>query len=846
MFRCPRRWLSFVLLPATLWAVTGRADNEACDLADLEDRLERMLELIDENYLYPEQLDYKAMIVEGLAAADEGIPDLVVTHDPALGTVRVSTCEQGLDLALGTRPAKQDALRFLTRGLGFAVRTSCYRGRFAMSCADLRDRVLRGLSETLDPHTRYLGQDDLREFKIKTQGRFAGIGIVISLAGNRLTIKQVYPNTPAARAGLQAGMIILRIDDEPVTDLGIDQAARKLRGRPGTNLVLVVEEGNGTPLRSVTLVRAEIVLPPFEAELRGTTLRLVVSKFQRGLTRDLKAELNRLAGVSYIKGILLDLRDNPGGLLEEAISLADLFLLEGEIVATKTSGGKEQRRSTASHGKDDLLLPLVVLVNDQSASASEILAAALQRNDRALVLGQTSFGKGTIQRIFQLPQQTALKMTIGEFFGPGTMPIQTHGVQPDVLMLPITVNGKGINLSQSSHRRREATLAHVLATSQPFSPRGQTRLNYLITDAQPPRDALLELATQLVESPRDRRALLDDYYLGQLAAVERAMAEAGLDWRVDERAAPAPEVRLQLTSGSIVRQRRVTLEVLVHNHSSLPLSRYRLTCRSELPGIERELVLGRIGPAETRQAVLELDLPANLTSGVVDLTCRQADLHHDAAAVARLLLQVDIPTPTYRYTLLGQGERELHAVRWCLEGFGALPLEELRLQVRSLTPSAGKLSRDQFALGTDLDAKGCLGVEVLPGPYLWRDDLELEVLLTSASHGQLFKGRHRVSRVPHGASPLPGDRPTITVQRDASGGIPLGNPLVLRFEVEDADGIAHVVVWNGKRKIYYAGGNERTHLVKIPLSTGANYIRIRADDIRGTAHRHDLYLHHWE
>ena len=149
-----------MLLPATLWAVTGRADNEACDLADLEDRLERMLELIDENYLYPEQLDYKAMIVEGLAAADEGIPDLVVTHDPALGTVRVSTCEQGLDLALGTRPAKQDALLFLTRGLGFAVRTSCYRGRFAMSCADLRDRVLRGLSETLDPHTRYLGQDD--------------------------------------------------------------------------------------------------------------------------------------------------------------------------------------------------------------------------------------------------------------------------------------------------------------------------------------------------------------------------------------------------------------------------------------------------------------------------------------------------------------------------------------------------------------------------------------------------------------------------------------------------------------------------------------------------------------
>ncbi|WP_082673897.1 S41 family peptidase [Thiohalocapsa sp. ML1] len=303
---------------------------------------------------------------------------------------------------------------------------------------ELLASAIRGMLGGLDPHSSYLDTDAYRELRVGTTGEFGGLGIEVGMDDGFVKVIAPIDDTPAQRAGMQAGDLIVRIDGKPVKGLSLSEAVTMMRGKPGSEIELtVVREDEGNPLK-ITIVRDVIKV----ASVKSRTLEpgygyVRVSNFQARTTEDLlkavadlKAENN--AG---LKGVVLDLRNNPGGVLNSAVGVSDAFLEEGLIVYTM--GRDEDAKLEFKAGPDDVLdgAPLAVLVNSGSASASEIVAGALQDQRRAVIMGEKTFGKGSVQTIVPIDERTALKLTTARYYTPSGRSIQALGIEPDIELL---------------------------------------------------------------------------------------------------------------------------------------------------------------------------------------------------------------------------------------------------------------------------------------------------------------------------------------------------------------------------------------------------------------------------
>lgn len=328
---------------------------------------------------------------------------------------------------------------------------------------ELLEDAIQGMLSGLDPHSTYLDPESFKEVRIGTSGEFGGLGIEVTMENGFVKVVAPIDDTPAERAGLQPGDLITRLDDQAVKGMSLSEAVELMRGKPDTDITLtVIREGEPKPLE-FTITRAVIKITSVKSRILEDAYGYVrVTQFQNGTADALRRELGKLkkeAG-GELDGLILDLRNNPGGVLDAAVAVSDTFLEEGLIVSTK--GRVDNSRFTFSAKPSDYVdgAPMVVLVNGGSASASEIVAGALQDHRRAVVMGTKTFGKGSVQTILPMENGAALKLTTARYYTPSDRSIQASGIEPDVVVENLRVSRRD---SDNGASVREANLpGHLL------------------------------------------------------------------------------------------------------------------------------------------------------------------------------------------------------------------------------------------------------------------------------------------------------------------------------------------------------------------------------------------------
>ena len=301
----------------------------------------------------------------------------------------------------------------------------------------LIEAAINGMLSSLDPHSNFLDADTFRDMQIQTKGEFGGVGMEVSMENAFVRVVAPIDGTPAAKAGIQPGDLITHIEDESVIGMNLNAAVEKLRGKPKTSVKIRISRKGQDPI-DLTLVRDIIKIDPVRFEVKNDDIGYIrVITFSEKTTQNLKKavkEITQKVGKDKLRGFVIDLRNNPGGLLDEAQGVVDVFLNQGEIVSTRSKKPEDTVRLSAKEGDLTDNLPLVVLINEGSASASEIVAGALQDHKRAIVVGTPSFGKGSVQSLHPIPGYGAIKLTTARYYTPSGRSIQAEGIQPDILI----------------------------------------------------------------------------------------------------------------------------------------------------------------------------------------------------------------------------------------------------------------------------------------------------------------------------------------------------------------------------------------------------------------------------
>jgi carboxyl-terminal processing protease len=448
----------------------ARADDGGEYRLDRLPILSQVILAVKDNYVDPSRFDPKQMVVSALESVERSVAEVMVQGDaksPKL-TLTVGPASRELDIS------GVDSIWKIRTVLGEAMG---FVQEHLVAHKDLKEieyAAVNGMLSTLDPHTNLLEPKFFKEMKLQTRGEFGGLGFVIQMRDGNLTVVRVLKNTPAQRAGIKAKDVISKIEEQSTVNMDLQDAVDRLRGKPQTKIAITIQRP-GAEVRRLNLAREVINVEtvPQAKLLEGNVGYVKLSQFSANSTRDLVQAIRqqRAQASGKLEGLVLDLRANPGGLLEQAISVSDLFLSEGVIVKT-VGGGDKQRihevKEANADGADLTSLPLVVIVNNQSASASEIVAGALKNNGRALVIGRQTFGKGSVQVLDDLndptdsSEQAALKLTIAQYLTPGDISIQETGITPDVLLLPGRALKDQITYFAPPRSMGEADLDHHL------------------------------------------------------------------------------------------------------------------------------------------------------------------------------------------------------------------------------------------------------------------------------------------------------------------------------------------------------------------------------------------------
>ncbi|MBN0988152.1 S41 family peptidase [Amphritea pacifica] len=352
--------------------------------------------------------------------------------------------------------------------------------------AKLLEDAVRGMLAGLDPHSAYLEPEAFSDLQSHTSGEFGGLGIEIGLEDGFIRVIAPIDDTPAQRAGVKAGDLIIKLGDQPVQGMGLADAVKLMRGKPGSELVLtVVREGEDKPLEIVVVRDIIRVASVKQRMLDGGIGYLRITQFQVNTGQDLQSAITKLKAENELSGVVLDLRNNPGGVLRAAVDVCDAFLDQGLIVYTQGRVANSELRYNATQNTlIDNSVPIVVLINQGSASASEIVAGALQDQGRAVIMGVDSFGKGSVQTILPLTRQRALKLTTARYYTPLGRSIQAQGIVPDVYVAEADVN-----LKESGNFIKERDLSGHLENARVKEP-----------DPSEPQVSIVENDFQLYEA----------------------------------------------------------------------------------------------------------------------------------------------------------------------------------------------------------------------------------------------------------------------------------------------------------------------------------------------------------
>jgi carboxyl-terminal processing protease len=415
---------------------------------------------VKENYVDPKRVKPKEMMISALEYVEKSVPDVLVEGNAETGklALNVNGKQKEFDISHVDSLWKmsftlKDVFEFVSKNM-----------RPIDDTRDIEFAAVQGMLSTLDPHSQLLRPEVYREMKVSTKGEFGGLGFVIQMREGNLTVVKVLPKTPAHKAGIQKDDQIKRIGEESTVNMDLNEAVSKLRGPEDTRVTITVERKSWDKPRTMTLSRAKIELETVQHKLLAQNIGYVrLKSFGNYTTRDLVNAMEDMrkqaqAKGGTMKGLVLDLRGNPGGLLEQAIQVSDMFVSNGVIVATVGLSDKlrEEKRARPTEGEEDY--PIAVLVNAGSASASEIVAGALKNLDRAVIIGRQTFGKGSVQVLYDYPDESALKLTIAKYLTPGDKSIQEVGIMPDIQLTPTRVTEERIDVFAPRRSMGEADL----------------------------------------------------------------------------------------------------------------------------------------------------------------------------------------------------------------------------------------------------------------------------------------------------------------------------------------------------------------------------------------------------
>lgn len=667
------------------------AGNKAGGAASFSDGkiLGKAIGVISRNYFDPARINPKTMLNGALDQMQLKIPEILIT-DRDSGQLAVTVGLASKRIKSQPMNSLEDLDRTLQEVLSFVMEH--YTGNADTPSEEIEYAAIEGMLDALDPHSNFLPPKVFKEFMVGTSGKFGGLGIVISIKDGFLTVVAPIEGTPAAKAGVRSGDRIIQIDDESTINMSLTDAVNKLRGDKGTK-VSIVTERSGSPSRKITLVRAEINIDSVQHSLLTNGNKRIgyikIKSFQENTEDDVKIALADLHKDGELSGLILDLRNNPGGLLNTAADVADDFLSKGIVVSTVGPRDQVIEQSNARSQGTEPDYPLIVLINEGSASASEIVAGALVANDRAIAVGRRSFGKGSVQTIFDLGNKSALKLTIAQYKPAGTKIIQLVGMAPDIDLKPTIVDVDSMNIV-GDELMRELELEKFLKndTTETVSEKPEDKSMYQISFLKPKEDEkkreemslkeyskspdlagdfAVELSKNLLANAgsSSRKTMLSSIAksvgsaeAAQKTAIENALKAMNINWS-SAPASGAPKLSLSyhLYKGKeeITRVRagdKVRIELTATNTGNGPYSQLIAIGKSDSPFLsEREFPLGKIEPGETRRFSSPIEIPEALPSQQLSMDLNFQEEHNKIPEPFKVAVPVDeLLKPSFAFT----------------------------------------------------------------------------------------------------------------------------------------------------------------------------------------------------
>ncbi|MDV5166911.1 MAG: MXAN_5808 family serine peptidase [Candidatus Scalindua sp.] len=658
-------------------------------------------------YVEPDRIKPKEMLKESLSWLERIIPEIQVSVNDKTEKIEILVDEASkvVDFSKVRRlgelyNALNEALHFVNDNKHHDIKTE-----------DIEYAAINGMLSQLDPHSVVFPPKDFDEFKIGTSGKFGGLGMVVGLRDGILTVISPIEGTPAFRAGLKSGDKIIAIDEDSTVNMSLQEAVNKLRGDPSTEVILLVESKKSQATSPVTLIREIISIPSVSSKLADNNIGYIkIRNFQEDTSQSLEEEIEKLTKESgELKGLILDLRNNSGGLLGQAIAVADKFLSSGLIVITVEPMGKQKIQKAKKSSKDLNKCPMVVIIDAGSASGAEIVAGALKDNNRAPLIGDTSFGKGSIQQLIDLINSgAALKLTVGKYLTPNFTDIQSVGISPDIKLVQSQVSKDEIILfNENPHFREEDLKKHLGEHTDAELPYEKVRYlvhvddeaeegeeegakeeeeegakekakriadedYYKIPDLE--KDTHVQFAKKIILNSHlfDKK---DDEFLDQLKPIiedfkkseETKIADAlhiqGIDWSTGETTAPpsvTTSLRLTPSNGVVSADEELKIEISVTNNSEGTLYRLRGMAESKNLLIDKcEFIFGKVEKGETKTASKTIKIPQNSVSRKDELIVKFSELNGSAPEDEKSAVSIDaLPKPVFSYShqIIDEGE----------------------------------------------------------------------------------------------------------------------------------------------------------------------------------------------
>ncbi|TDP62384.1 MXAN_5808 family serine peptidase [Bradymonas sediminis] len=642
------RGVQFDLRNSSVSAAEGADDSY--DLAALK-IFNRVLLRIKDNYVDPSRVDPNKMLIAALDQVQNSISELVVTfvggkEKPTEIQIHVNGDTQSFEVqkieSLWEMSFRlQKMFRFIDEHL---------EPDAELDFSEIEYAAINGMLSTLDPHSILLSPKHYDDMRTQTGGKFGGLGIVISIRDGGLTVMSPIPGTPAAKKGIKARDKIVRIGDASTVNMGLQEAVGMMRGDPGEPIDIWVMRESWTEAKKFTIVRAIINIDSVDGQALGDKIGYIrIKNFQSNTHDDLVAELTKLKKkMGGMQGLVLDMRDNPGGLLDQAIKVSDTFLEEGAIVSTVGVGNRMRDQKVATRAGTEAHYPILVLVNAGSASASEIVAGAIQNNKRGLVVGDTTFGKGSVQVLYEFNDKSALKLTIAQYLTPGDVSIQGSGIRPDLRLTPVTFTDGNADMFLSHNILREGDLQSALSNAATSIVDGDNlhHIRFLADPAAEGEDAdyqdpnefredfEIRFAQELLASaPKAWKApelmklvqpVLEKISAREMDRIHKELKTFGVDWSAGENPKDA-EVALKLTTSAknnrVKAGEKIDVTAELTNKSKSPLYRMKAIATSDNPVFDdREFIFGKLNPGESKSWSVEVEMPMEMPTRFDPLT----------------------------------------------------------------------------------------------------------------------------------------------------------------------------------------------------------------------------------